>query len=275
MEKCIPLYNTLTGLDINLKIKVTPEQYVHGKAAKEVAKELKLRVSALLTNLMSLQTRDITVWFLPKIDEKTTRSFLLDIFVYNVSKKVKYNRAVLELHDFFNAIKSLNSIQISKETTLRVTYKIGHKLDYDNQLGNLYHLMGDGSKRYSKSNHLTISDVNWCIRTEFTADEVERLGRNVYRVKKTNTLLYNDQYDIDTIQDQSRMYTCVDYFVDDAVKVNRHAEIPIYVSKTSVTTEYAAGKPPLPSVGTAVAVLVAVMFAIVLFKMKCKLRERQ
>ena len=275
MEQCIPIYNTLTGLDINFKIKVTPEQDVHGKVAIDVAKELKQNVSSHLTNLISLQTRDITVWFLPKIGEKTIRSFLLDIFLYNASKKVKYNRAVLELHDFFYAIKSLNRLQISKDTTLGVTYEMGHKLDYGDQLGNLYHLTGGGLKQYTNTNHLTISDVNWCIRTEFTANETEILGRNVFRVKKTNTFLSKDQCFIDFSVDPIILYTCIDYFVDDGVKGNKNPKILTKVSKTSVNTEHATSKLPLPAVGTVVAVLVAVMLTIMLLKMIYKRRERQ
>ena len=264
----------MTGLDINFKLKATLQQNVKRKTVKEVAKKLKLSVISFLKNHVSLQIRDINVYCLPDMDGKHTQPFLVDIFIYNASNKVKYNRAVLELHDFFYATKSSNKLLISNDTALGVTYEIGHQSDYSDDLKTLHLLIGNRLKRKKPKNHLTISDVNWCVRTEFTANEIERLGLTVYRVLKTSIIIYNDQYETDTFTDPNRFYTCIDYFIDDADKVDRYPKIFTDESKSSVYTEDATGKLPLPSVGTAVAVLVAVLFSIVLFKLKYKHREQ-
>ena len=274
LEDCIPLYNTLTGIDINFKIKVTPQQDVQGKVANTVAKELKLKISSLLTNIVSLQSRDISVWFMPKPDGKTIHFYLFDIFVCNASKKVVYNRAVLELHDLFNTIKHSNSLQISQQTAIGLKYDIGHMLDYNGRLENLHYLMGTTLHYdYKPHDHLTISDVNWCIRIEFTADDIEILVMNVFRVKQTNTILYKDQYDIDHDADPLCLYACIDYFVDDNVMANRNVEIPNHISTTPGDANEANGKLPLQGIATAVAVLMAVILTIAVVKIRSKLRE--
>ena len=61
---------------------------------------------------------------MPKPDGKTIRFYLFDIFVYNTSKKVVYNRAVLELHDFFDTIKHFNRLQISQQTAIGLKYEL-------------------------------------------------------------------------------------------------------------------------------------------------------
>ena len=264
----------MAGLDINFKIKVTLQQKVQGKTVKEVAKKMKFIVISFLKNQVSLQIRDINVYCLPNMDGKHIQPFLVDIFIYNASNKVKYNRAVLELYDFFYAIKSSNKLQISNDTALGVTYEIGHQSDYSDDLKTLHLLIGNRPKRNKPKNHLTISDVNWCVRTEFTANEIERLGLTVYRVLKTNPILYNDQYETDTFADPHLFYTCIDYFIDDTDKVDGYPKFLTDESKSSVNTEDATGNLPLPSVGTAVAVLVAVLFSVVLFKIKYKHREQ-
>ena len=282
MARCIPLYNTLTGLDINFKIKVTPEQDVEVKIANTVAKKLKLRVSSLLTNIVSLQSRDIAVWFMPKSDGTTVHFYLIDIFVYNASKKVVYNRAVMELQDFFKTIKFLNRLQISKEIALGLKYDIGRMLDYGAQLRNLHFLMGERLD-YDKQpqNHVTISDINWCVRTEFTADDIEKLGRAVYKIKQTNTILYKDQYDSDFNGDSHYLYACIDNFVDDKVKVRRMIKIPNHVHTTPTMpgdtkdAKDANGRLSLPGITTAVAVLLAVIFTIVLVKIKSRPTPRE
>ena len=122
---------------------------------------------------------------------------------------------------------------------------------------------------YVEQPHVTISDVNWCIRAEFTGDDLERLARTVYRIKQTNTILYKDQYDIDYDADPLCLYTCIDYFVDNAFKVNTNVKIPNHVSKSPGETN----DDKVHGITIAVAVLVVFIFAIVLNKVKSTLRK--
>ena len=146
-------------------------------------------------------------------------------------------------------------------------------LDYNGRLENLHFLMGTSLHFYKPHDHLTISDVNWCIRTEFTADDIEKIGMTVLRVKQTNTILYKDQYDIDHDADPLCLYACIDYFVGDNVKANRNVVIPKHLSTTPGDANEANENLPLRGIATAVGVFVAVIFTIVMVKIRSKLRE--
>ena len=140
-------------------------------------------------------------------------------------------------------------------------------LDYNGWLENLHYLMGKSLHYdFKPHDHLSISDVSWCIRTEFPADDIEKLGMAVFRVNQTNTILYKDQYDINHNADPLCLYACIDYFVGHNVKANRNVEIPNHISTTSGDANKANDKFPLQGIATAVAVLVEVIFTIVVVK---------
>ena len=141
---CIPLYHTLTGLDINFKITVRPEQDVQGTAAREVAEKLKSRMISLMTTILSLQLRDIAVWFMHKAGGRSIRFYLFDIFLYNASNEISFTRAIEELHEFFHVVKVLTRLQISEDKVVGLKYNIGRLMDYSGQSGNLKHLIGNG-----------------------------------------------------------------------------------------------------------------------------------
>ena len=283
MGRCVPLYNILTGLDINFKLKITPVQGIQGKIVNEVAEKLQLRVNTMLENVVGLQPREVLVWFLPKSNGKTVSYYLFDIYVYSASNKVKYDRAVQELHNFFNTIKSLHSLQLSEETELELKYDIGHKLrstptgliDLGVRDRKLHSLIGDSWKLQQPVNYLTISDVNWCIRTEFIADEIEKLGLSVYRVKQTKTILFKDQYDIDSDADPNCLYTCLDYFLDDVVTENGPTKIPNDIFHISEDPKDATDTLSLSGFAIVGAVFVVVMLGIILFKARSAFRKRQ
>ena len=275
-------------MDINFKLKLTPAQNVQVNRAKQVVEGLKSVVNNTLDNLVSLQPREVSVWFLPtgnKGNRKVVDYYLFDIFLYSASNEVQYNQAVKEMHTFFNSIKSLNTVHVLEGNKLEFKYDIGHGVELT-RLGMIdlaaggkrLSLMGDDFKLEPKISHMTLSDINWCIRTEFVSVETERPGRNVYSVTQTNKFLFEDQFDIERYPGSFSLYTCISYFVDDTDTENRYPELQNDIPNTVEDSEDADDNHSLTfdkSFAAAVAGLVLVIIGVILYKARSTFRKRQ
>ena len=290
MGQCVPLYNILTGFDINFKLKITPVRDIKGNKAKIVVEKLKSTVNNSLENLVSLQSREVWVWFLPKGNKKDVGYYIFDIFLYNASNEIKHSQAVPELHSFFNSIKSLNTLQFSDGNKFEFRYGIGHGIEL-NRMGMFDLGAGKGGKLRSLSgddwkqqipNHdfLTISDINWCMRTEFTTDEIEELGFNMYRIKQTNTILFEGQWDYRIYLGSYILCTCITYIVDDTDTDNRYPAIQD-IPRIVDDSEDDIAKPSLTfdmndkGLASAIAGFVLFVIGIILFKAKSTFKKRQ
>ena len=210
---------------MNFKLKITPMQDIKRSKAQHVGEKLKALVNNSLDNSVSLHIREIYVWYLPKGNMKVVAYYLFDMFLYNVTDEITYSQALRELHDFYYSISSLTRLEASDSlNSIELQYGIGHGLDVtyqgmvglDSQMGikNLIKI-GDEFKLEPLVNHVAISDINWCIRTEFTGQEMKLIGRPAQRITLTNTILFKDQFDLEIHRGSITLYTCIKYFIDD------------------------------------------------------------
>ena len=293
MEKgrCIPLYNRITGMGVNLEIKITPPQSIQDAETKQVAEAIFSAVNSTLEKCVSLQYRDITAWYLAKNRGKTVRCYLFDIKLFNVNQEFLFDGAIKDLNNFFHELESDNTILISNGIKYEVQYEIGHgiqtgvkgKSDLRYPADGYFRLLIGGDQNIpGPKNYLTLTDLYWCIRVEILSNELERLDRFVFRVNQTGTLLFNDQFDMKFNSESFGLHTCINYFVDDSVK-----EL-IALKRTPNLVNLAVSDSDAPAVGeeddeftldkglaTLAAVIVIAVICIFVFKFRLSAKKRQ
>ena len=267
-------------------------QNIKRNKGQKVVDELTILVNNSLENIISLQSREISVWYLPKGNKNTVGYYLFDIFLYNDTDKIKYSNAVKEIHDFYNFISSRKSLQVSYglQNNINIDFEYGIGLGFELTRFGIVDLsvqtgfkslvkIGDELKLEPLVNHVTISDINWCIRTEFTAVDLETIGRHTHHIKLTNTILFKDQFDTEPYRDSNTLYTCISYLVDENEIKHRNSEMmPDIVgigddapSDSIETHSIVFDK----ASNAAVAGFILVLILLTLFKVKSALTKRQ
>ena len=290
-NRCIPLYNRITGMGVNLEIKLTPLHSIQDAEIKQVAEAIFSAVNSTLEKCVSLQYRDITAWYLAKNRGKTVRCYLIDIRLFNVNQEFLFDEAIKDLNNFFHEFETDNTIFLSNGIKYEVQYEIGHgiqtgamgKSDLRYPADGYFRLLIGGDQNIpGPKNYLTLTDLYWCIRVEILKTEVERLDRFVFRVSQTGTLLFNDQFDMKFNSDSFVLHTCINYFVDDSVK-----EL-IALKRTPNLVNLAVSDSDAPAVGeeddeftldkglaTLAAVIVIAVICIFVFKFRLSAKKRQ
>ena len=238
-DRCVPLYDVITGLDLNVKIQITPRENIPIMFSLELVDALKNIVNNSVIDTVSLQFRDIAVFSYPYSNKNPKQYYLFDMFFFNSSDSIEYNVAVGEIKDLFKYLKSHKIHTLSNGAEIGLEYEFIHKIKpkfndyYDTSAvsaNKLRPLMGKGWKLKDQRAHMVISDVNWCLRTAFdTRSETERIDRYTYTIKRTDITVYGLQYDTDQFVSEGKtsyiLYICIDLF-SDYIDVNkRHPHI--------------------------------------------------
>ena len=185
----MPLYTRVTGLSFNLRIKVTPLEDIQGVEIRQVAGALLSVVDDTLARIIILQNRYITLSYLARDKGKVVRCFLLDIKIHSIKREFLFSQAVQELFKFYYEIKTIGNLNLATGITVGLKYDIGHGIEQSwTGLIDLMH-PGDGNFRVlikdeqgvqGPKNYMTLTDLNWCARTELSPSDVEKLDPFVF-----------------------------------------------------------------------------------------------
>ena len=222
-NKCVPLYSSMTGLDVNVKIEISLVDKVPSKFYSEVLNELENIVNNSLAKCVTLQSREITVWYGPKENKVSDKYYMFDIYLFNASHKIDFGTSVKEIRAFYNNLKTHGSIRVLNGADIRIKIDFSHKLIaifyqyYDMSIS------GDGSFRVLLRRRMedskirpsvVISNVNWCYRVPFDiVNETEMIGMEAYIVKPAGITVYKSQYDIPLVSKIHQLYLCFDLFI--------------------------------------------------------------
>ena len=280
----------VTGLGFKFRIKATPLQDIRGVKIRQVAETLLSVVNDKLVRSITLKNRNITLSYLARDNGKVVRYYLLDIKIYNAKHEFLYSQAVEEVYNFFEEIKTTDVLRLSTGVGLGFKYDIGHGIE-ESRSG-LVDLVnpGDGKFRVlikdvpgmqGPKSYLTLTDINWCVRTELLPSDVETLAPLVFKVKLTGKLLFQDQFDLVDLEFQGyirnfRLSTCASYFVDDTVKeIKPQQTVPSMVQESAnIQNDEQASEHDKGIAIFSVVIAIAVI-CIVVFKVRSYARKQQ
>ena len=232
-DQCVPLYDTVKGLDLNIKIEITPSQAIPDDIAEVFVDSLKKMADKALSDAVHLKRRQVSLWYLPRSYGNPTEYYLLDVFLFSPSNVIKYSAAIEQIKQFLFIMKTGVNMAVLESSNIKLNFQFKHGL---RQRTDKYLDMSNGrtlEPRMEKEwtltipvPHMTISEVNWCFRTVFELTEIEVLGDYI-RVKSTDVLVFIDQTD----SLQTQMYICIDMFikqrnVEEDFQINQEEKSP-------------------------------------------------
>ena len=232
-DQCVPLYDTVKGLDLNIKIEITPSQAIPDDIAEIFVDSLKQMADKALNDAVDLKRRQVSLWYLPRSYGNPTEYYLLDVFLFSPSNVIKYSAAIEQIKQFFRIMKTGVNLAVLESSNIKLNFQFKHGLrqrtDKYIDMSNgqtLEPLMDNGLTLKYPGPHMTISEVNWCFRTVFELTEIEVFGDQIL-VKSTDVLVFIDQTD----SLQTQMYICIDMFikqrnVEEDFQINQEEKTP-------------------------------------------------
>ena len=212
----MPLYDTMTGLDLNIQIQITPSQTIPSDISDTFVGNLKQMADKALSNAVRLQRRQVSLWYLPRSKANPTEYYLLNIFLFSPSNVINYSAAVDQIKRFFLKMKTGVKLAILETTNIKLNFQFKHGLELrlnrctDMSNGQtLKPLMEKGWTLINPGPHMTISELNWCFRTVFDLSDIEPY-RLYILLKSTNDVVFIDQFD----RDGDQFYLCLDLFIE-------------------------------------------------------------
>ena len=218
-NQCVPLFDTLSGLDIHVKIQITPDRVITNDVAAEFEGKLKDMVNNVLKKTVSLQVRDIFIMYLQNKERNGKMYYLFDMYLYNSTGKIKFSQAIAEIKGFFSGMASQALQKLSNGMNIVLKIGFAHKiklskrsiLDLSN--GKSLTLMKKTAwgQRISRPK-FEITNVHWCYRTGFSFTEVKVFGRRVYEMPSNPPgIVYETEIEEDPVSHM--IYICIDFVV--------------------------------------------------------------
>ena len=276
-NQCVPLYDTLTGLDLNIKIQITPSQAISDDISEVFVNNLKNMVDGTLSDTVSLQRRQVSLWYLPRSNMNPTQYYLLDVFFFSPNNVIKFSVAIEQIKDFFHKMKTRAKFPILERLNIKLNFQFKHSLIerfnkyIDMSSGQtLQPLMKKGWKFMMPRPYITVSDVNWCFRADFDDTEIEMLEAHIFGVKSADIFLHIGQYDIFRTKTKMLMYLCIDLFIDESQVKEDPPNIPEEISPGDNDSDLSgeitvASERGLILAGTLTAVI---LLLVILYKVK-------
>ena len=212
----MPLYDTLTGLDLNIQIQITPSEEIPGDISEAFVDNLKQMADEVLSNTVRLEQRQTSLWHLPRSNVNPTEYYMLNVFLFNRSDVIKYSAAIDEIRQFFRKMKTGVKLSILEPSDIKLTFQFKHGLELsrdkymDMSNGQIHKpLMEKDWTLMYPSPYMTISDVTWCLRTVFDLSEFEEFAFYII-VKSTDNIVFIDQYD----RQENQCFVCIDLFIE-------------------------------------------------------------
>lgn len=274
-DQCLPHYDYLNELELNTRIQIRPNQNIPKQFSALFVGNLKEIANDSLRNVKSLQTVELSLWHLPVSQRNPTEYYLFDIYFFNTTGTINYGLAVTEIQNIFNRIKSNKKLTLSTGLRIDLSFDFNHRIDilgrgmFDIEVqtgGRLLPLMGKEWTPRLPRPYMTISNVNWCYRTDF--DAVEKVSKYSYRIMPADMIVYQHQVDIEYIKTslgsvKLHAYACIDLFVEH-VNVDRE-QTANRDSKTKIVDTYSMSQNNMVNIIVASA-FGALLLGIILYK---------
>ena len=211
----MPLYDTLEGLDIHIQIQITPSQPIPTGISQVFQEELKQMTSNMLRDIIPLERRQVSLWYMPRYDRTQTEYYVLNVFLFSQSNIIDYSAAVEQTKEFLLKLKSDVKLAVLEPMNIELDFQFKHGLtlarkDIKDKINgkSLKPLMEFGWVLMEPRPYITISEVNWCFKAAFSRAELDDY-RIFIRVQSTDVIVFSDQFE----SEDGQFYICVDHFV--------------------------------------------------------------
>ena len=201
---------------MHIQLQIQPSQQIPGAISGLFVNNLKTIVDELLTETVRLERRQVSLWYLPRSKENPTQYYMLDVFFFSPTSVIQYSDAVGQIKQFFLKMKTRAQLAVPVGSNIRLNIQFQHgmylkRMKYEDPIigQKLMPVMEKGWAFLNPGPSITVSEVNWCFRTMFDLNEVERFPFYI-TVNSTDISVARDQYDrqVDTF------YVCIDPFVE-------------------------------------------------------------
>ena len=275
-NQCVPLYDTITGLDLNVKIQITPNHDITKNIAEEFERILNDSVSYILKNSVSLKVRGIFPFYLPKSKQNPDNYYMFDSYLHNSTEKIKYSQSILDIKLFFTKMKSLELPPLTNGLIVGLKIEFTHKMflhryryqDMSNG-ENLIPLMNAAWKKMVRRPYIEISDINWCYRTQFSGQEVELLAPYVFQITPS-VIVFGTEFDAYFMN----VYICIDLVV---TQTNNEENLPTRNIDDSFKDKIdeESGETSDKAILLTVCFLITVVLIVICCKVKAKYEMRR
>ena len=221
-NQCVPLFDSLTGLDVNVKIQVTPDRGITKDIATEFERKLTEMVSDILEQSVSLQVRDVTLMYLPNENGNKKVYYVFNMFLYNDSNpagEIKFDQAIMNTKTIYTEIKAHEVLSLPNGINIGLNVEFAHKMMVKRQkfvdLSNGRSLVIMKRLAWEQRIHrpsIEISDAHWCYRTSFLVKDLTIAGLLGF-VINPSVSVYKSAFDYDEYSGAEKIYICIDLFV--------------------------------------------------------------
>ena len=181
-------------------------------------------VNSTLKRTTSLHHRHISVWYLPRSNTNPEEFFLLNMYLSGLGGVSKLDKAIKEIKDFYNVLKSNSTFRQKTGLDITLQIKFGNRVDFVGYkaicfiLGgvSLKHLYTNGDNMQEAGPGMIISETNWCYRTVLMRNETKFLVKNVLIINRTFTKLHKDQVERNLLE----YYVCLES-LNTGIKTNK------------------------------------------------------
>ena len=129
-NKCLPLYRSITGVDINVKIEISPNDAILKNLSSYVLNKLRKILNTSLAKYVTLQSREITVWYGPKRSKVRDKYYMFDIYLFNSSNTIDFVASIKEIRAFYNNLRTHDSIHVLNGDEIQIEINFNQRLVY-------------------------------------------------------------------------------------------------------------------------------------------------
>ena len=215
----MPLFDTLSGLDIHVKIQVTPDRVIERDVTAEFEDKLEDMVNTIMKKTVSLQIRDIIFMYLPDKQRNGKKYYMFDIYLYNSTGNIRFSQVITEIKDFVSGLKTQGLPMLSDRMNIGFKVDFGHKIKIEPKRSivdlssgkRLTVLKKTAREQDIGQPKYEITNVHWCYRTSLSFTDVKQLGDKIYQILNSSVTVYETEIEEDLIN--GKIYVCIDLVV--------------------------------------------------------------
>ena len=138
--QCVPLNDTLKGLDLHLQIQITSSQAIPVDVLDGFEDCFKQMAVKILDDTVHLERGQFSLWYLSRSKVMTTRYYLLDVYLFSPSSIIGYSAAVEQIKQFYLKLKTIE-LAVLEHSKIKLNFQFKHGVE---QRRNTYKDMSNG-----------------------------------------------------------------------------------------------------------------------------------
>ena len=216
-NQCVPLFDTLSGLELNVKIQVTPDREIGDNIAPEFETKLTDMLKHIWKKSGSLRVRNIFVMYLLNKQRNRKIYYVFNTYLYSSTGEIRFNEAIKDTKSLFTEMKRQVMLPLSNGINVGLKTEFAHKISaiqrsfVDLSNGNSLIVMKKLAwEQRTRRPVFEISETHWCYRAGFSLKEIKFTGINIIKINPSVTV-YSTEFDFDIRTEN--IFICIDLLV--------------------------------------------------------------